>query len=86
MDGIAKDVSANSPVLATKLTGQHLALTPEDTGSGSMLPMDTASNSITGSFSSNSTNQLLASKSVDISIVLSFVLAEEKERSKRQLT
>ena len=47
--------------------------------------MDTASSSNTGSFSSSNTNQLLASKSVDISTALSSALAEEKERSKRQL-
>ena len=85
MDGIAKDVSANSTVLATKLSGQHLTLTPEETGTGSMLPMDTASSSITESLPSNNTSQLLASKSVDISNALSSALAEEKERSKRQL-
>ena len=82
VDGIAKDVSANSTVLATKLSGQHFTLTPEETSTGSMLPMDTASSSVTESLPSNNTNQLLASKSVDISNALSSVFAEEKERSK----
>ena len=85
VDGIAKDVSTNSTVLATKLSGQHFTLTPEETSTGSMLSMDTASSSITESLPSNNTNQLLASKSVDISNALSSALAEEKERSKRQL-
>ena len=85
VDGIAKDVSANSTVLATKLSGQHLTLTPEETGTGSMLPMDTASSSITESLSSNNTSQLLAGKSVDISNALSSALTEDKERSKHQL-
>ena len=56
-------------MLATKLSGQHLTLTPEETES---LPW-------------NNTNQLLASISVDISNALSSALAEEKERSKHQL-
>ena len=85
VDGIAKDVSTNSTVLATKLSGQHFTLTPEETSTGSVLPMDTASSSITESLPSNNTNQLLASKSVDISNALSSALVEEKERSKRQL-
>ena len=85
VDGIAKDVSTNSTVLATKLSGQHFTLTPEETSTGSMLSMDTASSSITESLPSNNTNQLLASKSVDISNALSSALAEEKERSKCQL-
>ena len=69
VDGIAKDVSANSTVLATKLSGQNLTLTPEETEN----------------LSSNNTSQLLAGKSVDISNALSSALAEDKERSKRQL-
>ena len=81
IDGIAKDTIADSTVLATKLSGHHLALTPEETGSGSVLPMNIASKSITESFSSKYTNHL-ASNSVDISNTISSALAEEKERSK----
>ena len=71
--------------LATKLASHHHASISKETDSASVLPMDTASSSNTGSFSSSNTNQLLASKSVDISTALSSALAEEKERSKRQL-